>query len=121
MILGGVVLRIQNVGYPFHYCFDEDQFVGAAHQFLIGVPDKAECCHPPLAKLLIGVGMLLHGNNPMGWRFAPLCFGLQIIVLVYLIAAHCSRTEGQGGWRRPSWRSTASTFRIRGWRFPRGC
>ena len=97
MILGGVVLRIQRVGYPFHYCFDEDQFVGAAHQFLIGVPDKAECCHPPLAKLFIGVGMLLEGNNPLGWRFVPLCFGLQIIVLVYLIASSLFE-DRRAGW-----------------------
>ena len=97
MILGGVVLRIQRVGYPFHYCFDEDQFIGAAHQFLIGVPDKAECCHPPLAKLLMGVGMLLEGNNPLGWRFAPLCFGLQIIVLVYLIASSLFE-DRRAGW-----------------------
>src|SRR5258708_13754160 len=30
--------------------------------------------------------MLLLGNTPAGWRFAPLCFGLQSIVLVFLIA-----------------------------------
>ena len=97
MIVAGVVLRIQHVGYPFHYCFDEDQFIGAAHQFLIGVPDKGECCHPPLAKLLMGVGMLLLGNNPMGWRFAPLCFGLQTIVLVFLIASSLFE-DRRAGW-----------------------
>jgi len=85
MIVGGIVLRIQNVGYPLHYCFDEDQFAGAAHQFLIGVPANAECCHPPLAKLLIGVGLVIYGNNPMGWRFTVLCFGIQSIVLAFLI------------------------------------
>ncbi len=97
MIVGGIVLRIQNVGYPFHYGFDESQFVGAAHQFLIGVPDQAECCHPPLSKLLIGVGMLLRGNNPMGWRFAPLCFGIQSIVLVFLIASSLFE-DRRAGW-----------------------
>jgi len=97
MIVAGVVLRIQNVAYPFHYCFDEDQFVGAAHQFLVGVPDNAECCHPPLAKLLIGTGMLLLGNNPLGWRFAPLCFGLQTIVLVYLLASSLFE-DRRAGW-----------------------
>ncbi len=87
MIVGGVVLRVQNVGYPFQQSFDEPQYVSAAHQFLIGVPDVGECCHPPLGKLLIGVGMLMVGNNPAGWRFAPLCFGLFSIVLVFLIAS----------------------------------
>jgi dolichyl-phosphate-mannose--protein O-mannosyl transferase len=96
-IVGGVVLRIQNVGYPLHYCFDEDGFAGAAHQFLIGVPDRAECCHPPLSKLLIGVGMLLRGNNPMGWRFMPLCFGLQSIVLAFSIGSSLFENR-RAGW-----------------------
>ena len=96
-IVGGVVLRIQNVGYPFYYGFDEHQYVGAAHQFLICAPDTAECCHPPLSKLLIGVGMVLFGNNPMGWRFMPLCFGLQSIVLVFFIASFLFE-DRRAGW-----------------------
>jgi dolichyl-phosphate-mannose--protein O-mannosyl transferase len=97
MILGGVVLRIQNVGYPFHQSFDEPQYVAAAHQFLIGAPDAGECCHPPLGKLLIGVGMLMVGNNPAGWRFAPLCFGMLSIVLVFLIASSLFE-DRRAGW-----------------------
>lgn len=84
MLVGGVVLRIQDVGYPFHFGFDEHQYVNAAHQFLIGGTDP-ECCHPPLSKLLVGVGMVLLGNNPEGWRYTPLVFGLQSIVLAFLI------------------------------------
>ena len=97
MIVGGVVLRIQNVDQPSHYGFDENQYVGAAHQFLICAPDTAECCHPPLSKLLIGVGMVLFGNNPMGWRYMPLCFGLQNIVLVFLIGCSLFR-DRRAGW-----------------------
>jgi dolichyl-phosphate-mannose--protein O-mannosyl transferase len=97
MIIGGVVLRIQNVGYPFHPGFDESQWAGAAHQFLTCVPDTGECCHPPLAKLLIGVGMLLFGNNPMGWRFMPLWFGIQSIVLAFLIASALFK-DRRAGW-----------------------
>jgi dolichyl-phosphate-mannose-protein mannosyltransferase len=97
MIAGGVALRIQNVGYPLHYCFDESQFAGAAHQFLIGVPATAECCHPPLAKLLIGAGMLIYGDNPMGWRFSVLCFGLQSIVLAFLIGQSLFE-DRRAGW-----------------------
>jgi dolichyl-phosphate-mannose--protein O-mannosyl transferase len=97
MVLGGIVLRIQNVGYPFHLGFDEHQYVGAACQLLIGVPDQAECCHPPLSKLLIAVGILLVGNNPMGWRFVPLCLGIQNIVLVFLIASSLFK-DRRAGW-----------------------
>lgn len=97
MIAAGIVLRIQNVGYPFYYGFDEHQYAGAAHQFLVGVTDTAECCHPPLSKLMIGVGMLLLGNTPAGWRFMPLCCGLQSIVLVYLIASSLFE-DRKAGW-----------------------
>ena len=97
MIVAGVVLRIQNVGYPFTQGFDEPQYVAAAHQFLVGVPDVGECCHPPLGKLLIGIGMLIEGNTPLGWRFAPLCLGLQNIVLVFLIASSLFE-DRRAGW-----------------------
>lgn len=97
VIVAGVVLRIQNVGYSFHQSFDEPQYISAAHQFLIGDADRGECCHPPLGKLMIGAGMLLVGNNPAGWRFAPLCLGLQCIVLVFLIASSLFR-DRRAGW-----------------------
>lgn len=97
LIVAGVVLRIQNVGYPFGQYFDENQYVEAAHQFLIGVPDVGECCHPPLGKLFIGIGMVMLGNNPAGWRFAPLCFGLQCLVLVFLIASSLFE-DRRAGW-----------------------
>jgi dolichyl-phosphate-mannose--protein O-mannosyl transferase len=96
MIVGGVVLRVQNVGYPFHFGFDEHQYVNAAHQFLTGGADP-ECCHPPLSKLLVGVGMVLLGNNPEGWRFMPLVFGLHSIVLAFLMARSLFE-DRRAGW-----------------------
>jgi dolichyl-phosphate-mannose-protein mannosyltransferase len=97
MIIAGVVLRIQNVGYPLTYGFDEEQMVTAARQFLIGVPDTGECCHPPLTKLLLAVGILMFGDNPMGWRYAALCLGLQCILLVFLIATSLFK-DRRAGW-----------------------
>lgn len=96
MIVAGVFLRIQNVGYPFHHDFDESQYVGSAQAFLTGNLDP-ECCHPPVGKLLIGVGMLLEGNNPAGWRYTPLVFGLQCLVLVFLLATALFR-DPRAGW-----------------------
>jgi dolichyl-phosphate-mannose-protein mannosyltransferase len=87
MIVGGVVLRVQNIGRPFEYGFDEPGWVGAARQYLLCQPDVAECCHPPLTKLLIDVGMVLCGDNPVGWRFMSLVLGIQSIVLAYFVAS----------------------------------
>jgi dolichyl-phosphate-mannose--protein O-mannosyl transferase len=96
MIVGGVVLRIWNVGYPFHTTFDEIQYIESGHQFMIGGKDP-ECCHPPLFKLIFGAGLVLLGNNPEGWRYMPLVFGLQSIVLAFLMARSLFRDE-RAGW-----------------------
>lgn len=95
MLVAGVVLRVQNVGYPFHTGFDEHQYVNAAHQFLIGGKDP-ECCHPPLSKMIVGVGMVLLGNNPEGWRYATLVFGLQSIVIAFFIGKSLFNNRNAG-------------------------
>lgn len=97
MIVAGVVLRIQNVGYPFYFGFDEEQMVSAARQFLLGVPDTGECCHPPLSKVLISASILVFGDNPVAWRFPSLLLGLQSIVLVFLLARALFNDE-KAGW-----------------------
>ncbi|MDZ4697378.1 MAG: glycosyltransferase family 39 protein [Deltaproteobacteria bacterium] len=97
MILAGVVLRIQDVGYPFYFGFDEEQMVTAARQFLIGVPDTGECCHPPLSKVMMSASILVFGDNPVAWRFPSLLLGIQSIVLVFLIA-RALFNDPRAGW-----------------------
>src|SRR6184192_1190687 len=41
---------------------------------------------PPLAKLLIAIGIKLFGFNSFGWRFMPALFGTALIPLMYLLA-----------------------------------
>ena len=81
MIVGGVILRIQGVGSPPSFTFDEEPFVKNAHNYAVGLPDTND--HPPLGKIFIGFGMALFGFNSFGWRFVPLCFGLQTVFLSY--------------------------------------
>lgn len=97
MIVAGVVLRVQNVGYPFHFGFDEEQMVSAARQFLMGLPDTGECCHPPLSKVLISASIVVFGDNPVAWRFPSLVLGLQSILLVFLIASSLFN-DRRAGW-----------------------
>lgn len=97
MIVAGVVLRIQNVGYPFHWGFDEEQMVTAARQFLFGLPDTGECCHPPLSKVLISAAIVVFGDTPYAWRFPSLLLGLQSIMLVFLIARSLFN-DARAGW-----------------------
>jgi dolichyl-phosphate-mannose--protein O-mannosyl transferase len=41
--------------------------------------------------------MIIFGNTPLGWRFIPLCFGIQNIVLVFLIASVLFK-DRRAGW-----------------------
>ena len=81
MIVGGVVIRIQGVPWPNWFTFDEEPFVKNAHNYALGVPDSND--HPPFGKLIISLGMLIFGYNSLGWRFGPLLFGLQTVLLAY--------------------------------------
>lgn len=99
MLVGGLLLRIQGVGSPASFTFDEEPFVRNAHNYAVGLPDTND--HPPLGKLLIGIGMVLFGFNSVGWRFVPLCFALQTVVLAYWLA----RTAFQN--RRAGWMAAA--------------
>lgn len=81
MIVGGVALRIQGIASPPWFTFDEHAFVPQAHRYGLGLPDLND--HPPGGKLLMLLGMLLFGNNSLGWRFMPLVLGIHAIVLAF--------------------------------------
>jgi dolichyl-phosphate-mannose-protein mannosyltransferase len=42
--------------------------------------------HPPVAKLLMAVGIRIFGYNAWGWRVAPALFGSLSVLVMYLIA-----------------------------------
>lgn len=85
MIGGGVWLRLQQLGFPAGMTFDEVHFVENARNYLQGKHDWND--HPPVGKLLIGIGFLLFGDNSVGWRFAPAVCGLQTIALGYFVGS----------------------------------
>lgn len=84
MIVAGVVLRVRGIAFPPRFTFDEHHFVPNARRYLLGEVDDND--HPPLGKLLIAVGILLFGDNPIGWRAASLIFGLQSLVIAAALA-----------------------------------
>ena len=81
MIVGGAILRIQDLAWPTWFTFDEEAFVKNSQSYPLAIADNND--HPPLGKMLISVGMLLFGYNSLGWRFIPLLFGLQSVCLAY--------------------------------------
>lgn len=76
-VLFGVFLRTWKLGYPADKIFDEVYFPVFAQKYLTGA-DVFDV-HPPLGKLIIAVSMLFLGDNPIGWRMAPLLAGLALI------------------------------------------
>jgi dolichyl-phosphate-mannose-protein mannosyltransferase len=94
LIVGGALLRVQGVGFPAYFTFDEELFVRNAHNYLLGLPDAND--HPPLGKLVMAVGMALFGYNSLGWRFASVCFGLQSVLMAYWLAAQLF--DRRAGW-----------------------
>ena len=66
------------------FVFDELYFANDANKDLLG-QDYFDP-EPPLAKLMIAIGIKLFGFNSFGWRFMPVLFGTALIPLMYLLA-----------------------------------
>ena len=79
-----IVIRLPILSHPAEIIFDEFYYVDAAQQILGGKPDP-NWVHPPVGKYLIGSGILLFGDNPVGWRIVGVLFGgFSVFVLFYL-------------------------------------
>lgn len=95
LIFLGVALRLGRLGFPPLFTFDEELFARPAHDYLLGHADGND--HPPLGKLLIAVGILLFGANPVGWRFTSLVFGLFTLVVVNWVGTALFQSR-RAGW-----------------------
>ncbi|MFQ5711360.1 MAG: glycosyltransferase family 39 protein [Candidatus Geothermarchaeales archaeon] len=69
---------------PEKICFDEEYYVGASRSILQGLGDP-NWVHPPFAKILISLGILLLGDNPWGWRLPGALLGVLCVPLLYFI------------------------------------
>ncbi len=100
-----LVLFLPRTGSVGRYYFDDVYHAYTAGQYVQGdaaayigrgePPQRPEInknktyyewTHPPLGKLLIADGILLAGDNPVGWRVASVVFGAMGVVLLYLLA-----------------------------------
>lgn len=63
--------------------FDEIYHARTAWEHLHGVWPY-EISHPPLGKLIIGLGISLFGMTPFGWRFSGTLFGVLMLPLLYV-------------------------------------
>lgn len=82
--LGSLVLFCINIGQPAAPYFDEVHYVPAA-KALIAQSGPVNIEHPMLSKTLIAAGMLLFGDNPLGWRLpSALCGAIAVMALFWI-------------------------------------
>lgn len=84
LVLIVLILHINNIIQIPDPIFDESYYIPAARSILQGNGSDI-IGHPPLGQLLISLGILSFGDNPIGWRFFSVVFGLISLVLFYLI------------------------------------
>ena len=65
--------------------FDEIYHARTAYEHNLGRMPY-EITHPPLGKLLIGLGIRVFGMTPFGWRFIGTLFGVLMVPVFYLLA-----------------------------------
>lgn len=63
--------------------FDEIYHARTAYEHIQGVYPY-EVTHPPLGKLILGLGIRVFGMTPFGWRFMGTLFGVGMLPLLYV-------------------------------------
>ena len=63
--------------------FDEIYHPRTALEHILGMTPY-EITHPPLGKILLGLGIRLFGMTPFGWRFMGTLLGVLMLPLLYL-------------------------------------
>ncbi|MBR0366498.1 MAG: glycosyltransferase family 39 protein [Clostridia bacterium] len=73
--------------------FDEIYHGRTAYEFIHHMT-VYEWTHPPLGKVFIGIGILLFGMVPFGWRIAGTVFGIGMIPIIYMFARRMLKHRG---------------------------
>ncbi len=82
LVLAAIATRFWHLGKPAEIVFDEVHFVNQARHYLHGQPFLDP--HPPLAKLLIALGIILFGDHPWSWRVGNAVMGTVMVGTTYL-------------------------------------
>ena len=70
-------------GYLNSAYFDEMYHARTAYEHIRNVKPY-EVSHPPLGKIIIGIGIRLFGMTPFGWRFMGTLFGVLMLPILYV-------------------------------------
>ncbi len=93
LVLASLAMHFSIIGAPPEPMFDEQHYVPDAQAIVAGHGELRQE-HPPLGQAMIASGIILFGDNAVGWRFFPVVFGGFGIVFFYLLC----RRLGMGQW-----------------------
>ncbi|MBQ3009797.1 MAG: glycosyltransferase family 39 protein [Oscillospiraceae bacterium] len=71
--------------YLYGTYFDEIYHARTAYEHLVGMWPY-EISHPPLGKIIMGLGITLFGMNPFGWRSMGTLAGVLMLPFLYLLS-----------------------------------
>lgn len=97
LLIGTAALLLFGIGVqrPSILMFDEVHYIPAA-RVLIELSHPVNIEHPLLGKSLIALGMLIFGDNPIGWRAMSVLAGAATIVGVYGFTRHLTGATRAG-------------------------
>jgi dolichyl-phosphate-mannose--protein O-mannosyl transferase/Gpi18-like mannosyltransferase len=94
VLAAAAALRFWNLGHPHELVFDEVHFVGQARHYLHG--ETFLDPHPPLAKLMIALGIKLFGDVSWAWRLGVATTGTVLAGVTYLLGRRMFRSRVAG-------------------------
>ncbi|HYA34664.1 MAG TPA: phospholipid carrier-dependent glycosyltransferase [Candidatus Binataceae bacterium] len=83
--------RFWHLGTPPEIVFDEVHFVGQARHYLHN--EYFLDPHPPLAKVVIMIGLWLFGDHSWAWRFGNATIGTALVAITYMLARRIIRSR----------------------------
>jgi Gpi18-like mannosyltransferase len=88
LLIVAAITRFWHLGHPNEIVFDEVHFVAQGRHYLHG--ESFLDPHPPLAKLVIALGILIFGDHPFGWRVGNATIGTAMVGITYLLGRRMS-------------------------------
>jgi len=86
-----ILIRLVLLTHPNQPVFDELNYLPYIQQYLNGTPSFLP--HPPLGVIIMGWGVEIFGDSPLGWRIVPVLMATIGVWLTYLLAFKITRRE----------------------------
>jgi dolichyl-phosphate-mannose--protein O-mannosyl transferase len=83
-------------GYEANWAKDANDLILQNHGHIRDPTDAAYVVHPPVGKYVIGLGELIFGFNPFGWRFMTALLGTLAVLLLCRIGRRLFRSTFLG-------------------------